>query len=83
MIGIDNSEECCDEVEELFNIQTLSDSDEFFKNMDSKAVFISTPSLSHSKIINSALNSNVNVFTEINLVKDLYDENIVLSKKIF
>lgn len=81
IIGIDNSNERCGEVEELFNIQTLSNSDEFFEKMDSKAVFISTPPLTHSKIINSALNANVNVFTEINLVKDLYDENIELSKK--
>ena len=80
IIGIDNSEERCREVEGLFNIKTLSDSEDFFKNDDCQAVFISTPPLTHSKIINSALNSNLNVFTEINLVKDLYDENINLAK---
>ena len=31
IIGIDNSEERCKEVEELFNIKTLSNSDEFFQ----------------------------------------------------
>ena len=79
IIGIDNSKERCEEVEELFNIETLSDSDDFFKNNDCDAVFISTPPLTHSKIINSALNSDLNVFTEINLVSDLYDENIKLA----
>ena len=79
IIGIDNSKERCEEVEELFNIETLSDSDDFFKNNDCDSVFISTPPLTHSKIINSALSSDLNVFTEINLVSDLYDENIKLA----
>ena len=59
----------------------MSDSNEFFKNNDCDAVFISTPPLTHSKIINDALNANLNVFTEINLVKDMYDENIELANK--
>ena len=79
IIGIDNSEERCKEVEKLFNIKTLSNSDEFFENNDCDAVFISTPPLTHSKIINDALNNNLSVFTEINLVKDMYDENIDLA----
>ena len=79
IIGIDNSEERCKEVEELFNIKTLSNSDEFFKDYNCEAVFISTPPLTHSKIINDALNNNLSVFTEINLVKDMYDENIDLA----
>ena len=79
IIGIDNSEERCKEVEGLFNIETLTDSDEFFENNDCSAVFISTPPLTHSKIINDALNNNLSVFTEINLVKDMYDENIDLA----
>ena len=81
IIGIDNSEERCMEVEELFNIKTLNNSDEFFKNNDCRAVFISTPPLTHSKIINNALNNNLSVFTEINLVKDMYDENIDVANK--
>lgn len=79
IIGIDNSEERCKEVEELFNIKTLSNSNEFFEDNDCEAVFISTPPLTHSKIINEALNNNLSVFTEINLVKEMYDENIDLA----
>ena len=79
IIGIDNSEERCKEVEDLFNIKTLSNSDEFFENNDCEAVFISTPPLTHSKIINNALNNKLSVFTEINLVNDMYDENIDLA----
>lgn len=81
IIGIDNSEERCKEVEDLFNIKTLSNSDEFFEDNDCEAVFISTPPLTHSKIINDALNNSLSVFTEINLVKDMYDENIDVANK--
>ena len=81
IIGIDNNEERCKEVEELFNIKTMSSSDNFFANNDFNAVFISTPPLTHSKIINNALNANLNIFTEINLVKDMYDENIDLANE--
>ncbi len=81
VIGIDNSDERCREVQDLFSIKTLNDSIEFFKNNDCEAVFISTPPLTHSKIINDALNANLNIFTEINLVKDLYDENIKMANE--
>ena len=82
IVGIDNSEERCREVEDLFNIKTFNDSDEFFKNNDCDSVFISTPPLTHSKIINNALNADLNVFTEINLVSDGYDENLKLANKL-
>ena len=81
VVGIDNSEERCEEVKSLFNIKIYSDSNDFFSKNDFDAVFISTPPLTHSKLINQALNSNLNVFTEINLVSDGYDENIKLAKE--
>ena len=81
IVGIDNSEERCREVEDLFNIKTFRDSDEFLKNNDCSSVFISTPPLTHSKIINNALNADLNVFTEINLISDGYDENIKLANE--
>lgn len=79
VVGIDNSIERCDEVKSLFNIPVFSDSNEFFNQNNFSAVFISTPPLTHNKLINQALNSNLNVFTEINLVSDGYEENIELS----
>lgn len=82
IVGIDNSEERCGEVKSLFNISVFNDSDEFFAQNDFDAVFISTPPLTHSKLINRALNSNLNVFTEINLVSDCYDENMRLADEV-
>ncbi len=81
VVGIDNNLERCDEVKSLFGIPVCNDSAEFFNNNNFDAVFISTPPLTHSNIINQALKSNLNVFTEINLVSDGYDENIKLSSQ--
>lgn len=81
IIGIDMDEGRCSEVEELFGIETETDSNKVFSNGEIDAVFVSTSPLSHSKIINSALNNGLNVFTEINLVDDLYDENIKLASQ--
>ena len=81
VVGIDNSEERCDEVRALFDINVYNDSNEFFNLNDFDAVFISTPPLTHSNLIKQALKSNLNVFTEINLVSDEYAENINLSNQ--
>lgn len=81
VVGIDNSDERCEEVKSLFNIDVYNDSNEFFNLDDFDAVFISTPPLTHSNLIKQALNSNLNVFTEINLVSDGYAENIDLSNE--
>lgn len=44
-------------------------------------VFVCTSPLSHNKIINDALNKGGNVFTELNLVSDGYEENMNLAKQ--
>ena len=81
VVGIDNNKERCDEVKSLFNIEVYTDSMEFFNKNSFDAVFISTPPLTHSSIITQALNSNLNVFTEINLVSDGYGDNLKLSSQ--
>lgn len=48
---------------------------------DISSVFICTSPLSHSELITMALNYKLNVFTEINLVSDGYEENIRLAKE--
>ena len=44
------------------------------------AAIISTSPLSHAQIINECLNLGLDVFTELNLVTDGYDENMALAK---
>lgn len=81
IVGVDNSVERCEEVKSLFNINTFNDSNDFFESDNFEAVFISTPPLTHAKLINQALDYDLNVFTEINLVNDMYDENINLANE--
>ena len=50
-------------------------------DVNSGLCFLSIPPLTHAKIISQALNENLNVFTEINLVNDDYDKNMELANK--
>ncbi len=80
IIGIDLNEERRKQSEEEFSIETSANLTEILTKHKIDCAFISTSPLSHSKIINICLTHNVNVFTELNLVKDGYDENINLAK---
>lgn len=66
--------------EENFDIKTYSNLDIALEERYDCA-FISTSPITHSKIINKCLKNNMNIFTEINLVDDLYDENIKLAEE--
>lgn len=80
LFGIDSQESRCAEVKEKFGIECYSSIDEACKNQDIEAAIVCTSPLSHANIIKDCLNHNLHVFTEINLVTDGYDENIVLAK---
>lgn len=78
IIGIDTSAERRKQAEELYGIHTLDD----LQNVEAKiydCAFIATSPLSHSQLIKQCLLRDMNVFTEINLVADGYDENIKLA----
>ncbi len=80
IIGIDLNKDRRKQSEEEFGIETSGDLTEVLNKENIDCAFISTAPLSHNKIINTCLTQNVNVFTELNLVKDGYDENINLAK---
>lgn len=82
IIGVDANVEKCKEAESQFNIDTFLSIDEAKeKNKDIDTVFVCTAPLSHSRIIYSCLTNGWNVFTELNLVSDGYEENIKLAHK--
>lgn len=81
IVGSDINPSRCREVSELFNIKTLETLTELLKDKEIDRVFICTPPLTHAKIIHEVLNADKHVFSEINLVNDLYDENIKLAKE--
>ena len=81
LFGVDSSKERCGEVERLFKVKTFMTIDEALEEQKFDGVVISTPPLSHSKIIEQCLQNNLHVFSEINLVNDKYNENIKLANK--
>lgn len=80
IIGVDRMPQRREEAAEKFGITCCAELDDALK-MGAKCAVISTSPLSHSGIINACLKSGVNVFTELNLVPDLYEENIRLAKE--
>ena len=68
IVGVDGREDRRNEAKEQFKINCF-------------ASIVCTSPLSHNKIITECLNNGWNVFTELNLVSDGYEENIALAKK--
>lgn len=81
IIGVDRDKNRCDSVKEEFNIETNEDLSNALKSFKPDAAVISTSPLSHSSIIRNCLESKCHVFTELNLVNDGYEENMILSKR--
>lgn len=78
IIGVDFNIERCKETEDRFQIKTSQDMNKV-EGVD--CAFICTSPLSHSKIINACLVKGWHVFTELNLISDMYNENIKLANK--
>lgn len=78
IIGVDAQEVRRKEAEELFGIDVVDNLDDAIPLVT--AVFVCTSPLSHGNIINQCLAAGKDVFTEINLVSDRYEENICLAK---
>ncbi len=76
IVGIDANEKRCGEAEKELSIIV----DNAIKNAVEKyapsCAFVCTSPLSHSAIISECLDYNLNVFTELNLVSDGYEDNI-------
>ncbi len=81
IIGVDGREDRTAEVSQLFDIKTYSNFDEAMKLENPDAALICTSPISHSDLILKALEYNMNVFTEINLLKDKYTEIMDLADK--
>ena len=82
IIGVDSAPARCVQARNEFGIDTMGDLDEALVTGKPDAVVISTSPLSHAAIINKALRASCHVFTELNLVDDMYEENIKLAAQI-
>lgn len=79
LIGVDGRTDRQQEVAELHQITCFSSLTEAVEH-GVEAVVISTSPLSHEPLIKEALNLNLHVFTEINLLNHYYDEVMALAK---
>lgn len=81
ILGVDLNEDRCRQAKEMYSIYTYADLDKALDHEHPDCCFVSTAPLAHSSIINQCLRAGCNVFTELNLVSDGYDENISLAKQ--
>lgn len=79
--GVDSKSDRCKQAEKELGIETRTNLEDALEELNPDCAIISTSPLSHAAIINICLKSGCHVFTEINLVSDGYEENIVLAKE--
>lgn len=77
--GVDSNSDRMKMVADEYGIETTSCLSDIKIRLD--CAFICTPPLSHAEIISKCLDKGLHVFSEINLVNDLYDENIQMAKQ--
>lgn len=81
IVGVDSNSERALAVKEELKIETVSNLDDALARGNIEYAFVCTSPLSHGAIINKCLKAGVSVFTEINLIADMYDENMKLAKE--
>lgn len=81
VIGVDINKDRRMTFESEFGIETRGSLEEALKNNRLDCAFICSSPISHSKFISLCLLNNLHVFSELNLVADGYDENIILAEE--
>lgn len=81
IIGADLNERRRKEVAELFNIRIVNNLELALDKAEYAAAFVCSAPLTHSEIILKCLEKKINVFSEINLTDDRYEELIQLADK--
>lgn len=79
IIGIENNADRVESVSKEFGILCYLSMDEV--DMEVDCAFICTPPLTHGQMIQECLYKGCHVFSEINLIDDLYEDNIRLAEK--
>ena len=81
IIGIDSNPAKQKQAEDELGITTQSDLEKTLINFKPECSVISTSPLSHAAIIEICLKRGCHVFTELNLVSDKYEENMLLARE--
>ncbi len=81
LIGVDSREDRREEAK-TFGVVPYDSLDEAFaEEPDLECAFICTSPVSHAALIGACLEHGLHVFTEINLVDDLYEQNMRLAQE--
>lgn len=80
IIGIDSNSQRREDAEKAFAISTADSIDTALAKSAADAAVISTSPLQHAHLIKDCLTAGLHVFTELNLVSDLYSENLALAR---
>ncbi len=80
IFGVDSREDRQKEAEELYQIKMCNTLEEAVAN-GAECAFICTSPLTHGCIISKCLQAGLHVFTEINLVADMYEENMEMARE--
>lgn len=81
VFGVDGREDRQNETKELYGIECVGSIYEAAEKFSIDSAFVCTSPLSHNSIIKQCLTNKWDVFTELNLVSDGYEENMALAKK--
>lgn len=79
IIGVDNNEERTRSAVDEYGIECYSAFADIHERID--CAFVCTSPQFHALIIQECLENGIHVFSEINLIDDLYEENIQLAKQ--
>lgn len=79
ILGVDSNKERVAETTKAYGIEGYSELSDIHSEVD--CAFVCTSPQYHARIINECLEREWHVFSEINLISDLYDENICLAKQ--
>lgn len=81
LVAVDSNKERQNKVRDEFSIETFDSLDSVFEVFEPDCAVISTSPLTHANLIETCLNHNCHVFSELNLVPYKYDSNIKLAKE--
>ena len=79
VIGVDSNVQRAESVSKKYEIKCYSLLSDVSEEPD--CAFVCTPPQFHASVIKECLERNLHVFSEINLIDDLYDENIKLAEQ--
>lgn len=79
IIGVDSNCARAEFVRKEYGITTFDSVEKALNESNTECAVISTSPLSHANIIHQCLQAGLHTFTELNLVSDMYEENIRLA----